>query len=494
MKSAYEDSFFQQAWLLMGGVFLMSVLATLLGGAGVVMGLIWVPAAIYVAVRAPVHIALRVYLVCALFIEPPDMIPGATYWDSPLEPANEIFYRSLRVLTERYMVQLPLYFSPFLLCAVVLAFRARRLKLPAMRMPAAQLARNAAVVLAVAMIGLEVFGILRGGKIEPSTVQIMPLLTLPVVCYAFLAGLRGRNDFYALGNIIVSVAVARSALVAWVYFIVCMPQGIRPEYATTHGDSVTFAAAFLILLANVMENRNRRTLLRLALVGGFLLGAMVMNNRRLAFAMVILGALAMYVTLPPSQTRKKLNRYMLVVGPPVAAYFLIGEGSDHPLFAPARLAWSAFNQKDDSANSRVIENENLMATLADVPVLGQGFGWEYKEIVKEYEISEFMPLYRYLPHNSILWLWSVGGVVGFFLVWVIYVIAVYLAARAYRFADNAIERASMLAAIGMIACCVSNDWGDMGAHSNLRMMIFAVAFASGARLCADAELRERGLA
>jgi O-Antigen ligase len=492
MKSVYDDSFFREAWLVMGAVFIGSVVANLLGAAGIVLGLIWIPAAAYAAMRAPVYIALRVYLVCALFIEPPEMMPGAGYWDSPLEPANEIFYRSLRVLSERFFVGLPLFFSPFLLFAVILAIRATRQAGPATKMPAARLARRTIFIMAFSLLGLEVFGVLRGGNIANSAAQIMPLLTLPVICYAFLIGLRGRQDLYALATIVVSVAVAHAALVFWVYLIVCMPQGIRPEYATTHGDSVTFASAFLILLANVMEVRTKRTLIRFSVVGAGLLIAMVMNNRRLAFASIILGALAMYVALPPSRTRKKANRYMLTVGPPGLLYFFIGEGSTHPLFAPARLAWSAFAQKDHSSNSRVVENENLMATLADVPVLGQGFGWGYKEVVKEYDIEEFMPLYRFLPHNSILWLWSAGGVVGFIGLWCGYVVAVYMAARAYRFAENPVERGSTLAAIGMLACCISIDWGDMGAHNNLRMVIYAVAFAVGARVCADAEWAQRG--
>ncbi len=488
-KGLYEDSFFKETWITMAVVFVASVVASFLGGAAPALALAWIPLGFYYAVRAPLHIGLRMFLVLSLFIEPPEMMPGAGYWVTPLEAANNTFYGSLKMLTG-----LPgLYFSLFLLIAFIFCVRARKAAKPETKMPAARLARRTLAVTWFAVIGFEVYGILRGGKLEPSFIQVLPLFTMPVVGYAFLMGLRGRDDLYALANIIVSVAMARSVLVAWVFFIICLPQGFRPEYATTHGDSVTFAAAFLILLANVIEIRNRRTFWRFAIVGGGLLMAMVMNNRRLAFASIAVGAIAMYVTLPQSKTRQKVNRYLRIIIPIAGLYFFIGEGIDHPLFAPARLAWSAFAQKDESSNSRVVENENLMATLNDFPLLGQGFGHEYKELEKHGDISEFMPLYKYVPHNSVLWLWTVGGLVGFALLWMGYVVAAYLAARAYRFAENPVERASTLACVGMVAICISNDWGDVGAQSNLRIVMFAVAFAVGARVCADAELRARAM-
>ena len=46
-------------------------------------------------------------------------------------------------------------------------------------------------------------------------------------------------------------------------------------------------------------------------------------------------------------------------------YLIAGEGTTHPVFAPARLAWSALEQKDLSADSRDVENVNLVVTLTE---------------------------------------------------------------------------------------------------------------------------------
>jgi O-Antigen ligase len=482
--SAFGDSFFRETWMIIAGTFALSVIGSLLGAAAPALAILWVPAGYYAMFRAPVHVSARILLVLGLFIEPPEMMPGAGYWVSPLEGANNAFYGRLRQL-----IGIPLPVSLFLIGALVIFYRARKSPPEAMRTPAAKLARRGLYVFLAGVVALEAYGVLRGGNFEQSTIQALPLFAMPFVGLTFLYALRGKEDLYALANIIVSVAIARSVLVAYVYWVICRPQGVIPEYATTHGDSTTFASAALILLANVIEQRNGRTLFRFASTGLILMAAMVMNNRRLAFVGIGLGALMMYLTLPPSRTRKKVNRYLYVMAPLLMLYILAGEGQEGPLFAPARLVWSSIEQKDGSAGSRTVENTNLVATLADSPILGQGFGWEYKEVAASIDLTQFMKNYRFVPHNSVLWLWTAGAVPGFLALWLVYVTGIFFAARAYRFADGAIERASTLACVGMFAICMSTDWGDVGAQSNLKLLIFAVAYAAGARVCADAELR-----
>lgn len=483
--SAYDDSYFKETWLIMLGTFVLSVIGGLLGGAAPVLVLLWAPLAYYYLFRAPVHIGARVLLILGLFIEPPDMMPGARYWTSPLDSANHALYSRLKELTGIPGLSFPL----FLVAAAVLLYRARKAAGPNFRMPSAKLGKNIVFTVIVSILVVEAYGILRGGRVEPSFNQILEIFMMPLVTLAFFYALRGREDLYAIGNIIVSVALARSLLVAWVYWVVCRPMGIVPEYATTHGDSTTFAAAFLILLANIIEQRTTRTIWRFALASFVLLAAMAMNNRRLVFMAIGAGAIAMYVTLPPSRTRTKVNKYLWIMGPLLAGYLFLGEGSKQPIFGPARLVWSALEQKDASSSSRVVENTNLIATFGDNPVLGQGFGFPYREAVRSVDLSEFMPLYKFIPHNSVLWMWAAAGTIGFIFLWMARVAGTFFAARAYRRAEGTVERASALAAVGMIAVCMSADWGDMGAKSAMNVLVFGIAYAVGCRICADAEFR-----
>ena len=480
------DNHLKETWITMAVVFGLSMLAALLGGAAPALAVVVLPLAYYYLFRAPFWVSARMLVVLGLFIEPPAMVPGATYWVSPLKAADDTFYGTIKNLTGMPGGSM----SFFLVCTSIVLYRAYRKNPDPLRFtPSMKLLRTLCIAFIAGLIAIEVWGIvIRGGKVEQSFFQAIQILAIPLVTLTLAYSLRAREDLNAIGNIIVSVAVARGLLVAYTYFVICLPAGINPpEYCTTHGDSTTFAAAFLILVAHVIIERKKRTLWRLGIIGSFLLAAMVMNNRRLAFVCVGVGAMAMYLALPPSRTRRRLNRILLVAAPLLFLYLIAGEGTTHPIFAPARLAWSALEQKDLSADSRDVENLNLVVTLAEHPVLGSGFGHEYTEVLKIYDISEFMPLYRYIPHNSILWLWTVAGLVGFAWLWILPLSAAYLGGRAFRFAEGQFERVAALVSVGIVAVWISANWGDVGLASETNVMIFSVGFAIAVKLNAENE-------
>jgi hypothetical protein len=471
-----DDPFFTESLILIGGIFSLSVVAGL-------MGVAWVPLLVYALFVAPVNITARCLLLAGIFIEPPDMVPGSGYWISPLDPANESFYGSLKNLTGIPGLSVPLCFA----CAAVLYYRARRVtRFRDNPLPPGP-AKDSLRYFMIALVAIEAFGLLRGGAVAPSFFQILHLATRPVVAIAFLYAIRGEDDVRAYGTIIVVVACARALLVMWVYFVVCMPQGITPEYATTHGDSVIFDAAVLIVIANHVTVRSKRSFWRMVIVTLYMLAAITMNNRRLAFVGIGGGVVGMLLWLPPSATKKRVMRAMLYLVPVFIGYVLYGADQKGPLYGPARLVLSVLSQEDTSSDSRNIENDNLVATLQDHPITGSGFGWEYKEVVRIYDISEYFPLYRYIAHNTVLWLVSIGGAVGFFFLWRTYATAAFFSARGYLLSMSANDRAGALAGIGIVVVCICADWGDQGLVSYPSLMIFGAVFAVASNVCARAE-------
>ena len=101
--------------------------------------------------------------------------------------------------------------------------------------------------------------------------------------------------------------------------------------------------------------------------------------------------------------------------PLVVVYFAIAHFKTTGIFAPGASLLSVTKQKDGSSITRDIENFNLLVTLRQHPFVGSGWGHEYVELVKADDISKFFPQYRYIAHNSVLWLWSIGGLAGFTL-------------------------------------------------------------------------------
>ena len=94
-------------------------------------------------------------------------------------------------------------------------------------------------------------------------------------------------------------------------------------------------------------------------------------------------------------------------------YVLIGSEipSSSPLLKPAKLVVSVMDQKDNSSISRDIENENLIYTLRQSPVLTTGFGHEYQYSPNNppVDLGELFKNFRLIAHNGVLWIWSLAG-------------------------------------------------------------------------------------
>jgi O-antigen ligase len=155
-----------------------------------------------------------------------------------------------------------------------------------------------------------------------------------------------------------------------------------------------------------------------------------------------------------------------------------------PLVKPAKLVMSVLDQKDLSSLSRDIENENLIYTLRQSPILSTGFGYEYQYSPNNppVDLSDVFVNYRLIAHNGVLWMWSLGGVIGFTLLWMIFPISGTLALRGYRSANTPLERSAALTALGSVAICVVQVWGDQGINGYMTPVTIGVAFAVATRL------------
>jgi hypothetical protein len=72
--------------------------------------------------------------------------------------------------------------------------------------------------------------------------------------------------------------------------------------------------------------------------------------------------------------------------------------------------------------------------------------------------------------------------VGFTALWLVYPLTITLGIRAYRTSEQVTERAASLACIGVVVATIAQIWGDQGWNSYLTLILFALAFATVARL------------
>ena len=145
-------------------------------------------------------------------------------------------------------------------------------------------------------------------------------------------------------------------------------------------------------------------------------------------------------------------------------------------------ASSIDSSTDGSTTWRDWENYDLFCTIKAHPLTGLGYGHGYIEVVKLPDISEMYALYRFIPHNGILGLFAYGGVIGFTALSTVFVVGIFFAARAQRFATRPDDRVAALSALTMIVIYLVHCYGDMGLGTWAGVFTVAPALAVASKL------------
>ncbi len=340
----------------------------------------------------------------------------------------------------------------------------------------------AALVLGfAAVLWLECWGVARGGDAHQSLWQFRQLLWMPVLALLLCATMRGARDAAVFACSTAAVSALKILIGAYYDFAVARPQGVVPATVTSHADTMLFTVAMAVWLGAAYHRPSVRRVGFAALFAGWTMFGIVINNRRTAY-LTVLALAALFFALLPRRTRRALLLGALVGLPVFGGYVAVGRNHTEGVFAPAAKLMSVVAQKDASSLTRDIENANLLTTLRGHPVLGSGWGHEYVEVVRAYDISKVFPQYRYVAHNSVLWMWSIGGLVGFTLLWLPIVVGAFLAARAHAFATAPLERAVAYGALATYVAFVLQAWADMGTQSWTTQGMLAVALAASGQL------------
>ena len=504
-REILADNFFKPTVRIIAGVFLLSLFASIASTPGfdapgvwantfrfdTTLVVLWGPLLVWAMARFKLTRSVRIYLVLALFIEPFSEVmlrqQGDGYWDTVLWPAAVAYYGTVKEWSGVPGASLPVFF----LVTVGLLYRATRGRRTPDLVPPPKFARDLLLFFLASVVAISAYGLVRGAEIQAIVRQVVHLAQLPLIGLVFLYVLRVPEDLAAIGTIYVTTALLRSLLVMYVYFGVCMPAGITdrpgmPEWCTTHSDSVLFVMSILIVVTNAFEQRTAKAIQRALLVSAVLLSAMVLNNRRLAFVSLSIAPAVIYLALRPSKRKRRVTAALVIGIPVTVLYSLVGAelNTTSPIVKPAKLGMSVLDQRDSSSISRDIENENLIHTLRQSPVLSTGFGFEYQSSPNNppVDLSEVFVNYRLIAHNGVLWIWSIGGLVGFTSLWLIFPVTGTLAFRGYRSAQSPLERSAALTALGGVAICIVQVWGDQGINGYIIPITIGVCFTVATRL------------
>jgi hypothetical protein len=329
------------------------------------------------------------------------------------------------------------------------------------------------------------WGLANGGSAYFAYYQLWHYLAALLLAYMMMSALRSEDDLVLLGKVVILAALIRSTLCLYYYWSHLRGLVVGfPQYVTTHDDSMLFVTAIEISVIWAILKREKKAWAVAVVISLYILYAMALNRRRIAWLELAFSIPVMYVLMGPGPLRTRINKWLMVLAPLGLAYFIAGTLSTSQLFAPVHAFATAGSTADASSLTREEEIRNLLRTLVDYgnPILGTGWGLPYHKLESFYSnYSALWILALYTPHNSIVGVAAFSGLVGIFGMWGVVPVSGFLAARGYRNSSSKVVQATAMTAIGAICSYSAHCYGDIGFESFAGTVILGAALAAAGR-------------
>jgi hypothetical protein len=424
---------------------------------------------IFAALRSPLRSSLYVVMFFALVLENPiDHIAGGN-WHTPGSWVGTVYFLHLKNTTGiSFLFLSPLEYALFFLL-VLSYFRKRsgsRLDAAGRTYAPRELMRLALLSLGTSL-WMAFYGAVRGGNTSFTLWQLDKVVYVPILALLFNTALRGPRDIVSLGRVVLIAGAYRAGLAVYIRNYVEAPMApwgerFELETATSHHDSMLFAAAALLLILPVVERVGKGSLRRLLLGLPLLVWGMIANDRRMAWVLITIVLFTLYMVTPPNKIKRRIRNALIFLSPAIAAYVAVGWNiPGNPAFKPVGIIKSVVEPATDASSLwREIENYDLLFTFRQGPIFGQGYGFRFWEIISLPPVN--YPLEPYCPHNAIFGIWAFGGYVGYTGLMLSWAGCVYFAMLAYRHTRVPLERVAAIMCMGSILIYMIQSYGDVG--------------------------------
>jgi hypothetical protein len=474
------------AALVLGGVAVATVAAAVAsnGSLAVAVAPALALVVLYALWTAPLRGCIFALFFLCIVADAPQDNPMSGFWRSPLYPIGQLLCTNW---SKTFGVQ-ALSFSGLDIAAAVLLVR---LSFEPARPRLAQPLRAASLVFVATLAFLGVAGLARGGSLDAAYWQTRQLAYLPVLVWLCAAALKDARDWRRFAYLILSAAVIKSLVGLYFRFFVALPRGILSPVILSHAETLLLCLSVTLLVARWVEHPDRFALRRCLFLVPLFLVVIWLNNRRLAYVGLGTSLTMVWILGRWNRAKRAVARLSLLAIPVVVLYVVVGWESPAAAFKPVaavRTLVSPDERAEDAADSstrwRDIENFNLSQTVLENPI-GTGLGQPYLEVEKGPDISRDFSLYRYIPHNSVLWMLMVGGPLGFLLLWSLFLTGLFLAARSHHLARTPLQRCAAAVSLCAQVLFLVQAWGDMGTQSWSCAWLMAAALASAGRLAVE---------
>jgi len=469
----------------------LTVIALLIGDGtlGWLVALVVLPLIFYAMAAAPLRSTLLVLMFCGLTLENPSEQPAAGQWQSPL-----FMLGAFMLVHLKQTIGGGLFFSGMDVMFAYLGVIHNRRKsagatidragnLPVPR-PMIQLAYLALGGMSFVWL----VGVIRGGADNSMAVwQLDRVMYVPLVFLLFQAGLRGPQDAPAVAKVILLASGWRALQARYVAFTLHpkadpMTGETGLAYATTHHDSMLFAWGTVLVVA-MLVHRVRGSTGKIALVMlPILVSGMLANNRRMVWLQIIMVFVALYFLTSMNAIKRKIQLALRGLTPLALLYIMIGWSSTNgALFKPVRIIRSAVDSESDASTQwRDVENYDLLYTIRQFPIFGAGYGHGFWEVMPLPAVDYQLELF--IPHNSVLGLWTYCGFIGFTAITMLWVVGVFFAIRSYHAATSPKDKTAALVCFAGFLIHYVQCYGDMGLGSWSAVFMVAPCLAMAGKL------------
>lgn len=302
----------------------------------------------------------------------------------------------------------------------------------------------------------------RGGDSSAAFWAIKGPVVVPFLAYAAASSVRTPKDCGALLSGWVLGVALKCMQALFCYFVVWGGDLGEREYLITHAASYQMSVVLLLAVGAALFEVKSFPRVRIAATAAcaVVLPAFVLNERRIEMV-GLLASLALGFGF--AVLRKPMRT--LIIGAaaiPVGFLgFLASSQSQGFLGAPARMLLSLFDDTNASNRYREIENFNLVTTLRAEPLFGTGPGRRFIEALPLDDISAIYEFYLVNPHNSILWVWSALGAIGFALFSALFLALAWRGSRGMALAHEPWRRLVLFLALANGLRFLVFSYGDM---------------------------------
>lgn len=336
----------------------------------------------------------------------------------------------------------------------------------------------AMLMLATAIgIGL---GMSRGADMSALRAETRGLFYLPILYLVATHFITSRSHLTSVFWVVVIAGNVMAAENVYRYFTYVRngyELELAPSLAFSHESALFSAAVIILLMSRLVWSGNIAAEWKTLLLLPLPILALLVMRRRAGMVALDAGLILLCLVL------LKDNFKMFLVVVPIAAVFLGlllvmtwnnpgGSGTFARSFRAA-TGEETINERDQSSDDyRTLEALNVRLNIESDPVRGLGFGRPYAFYVPMADLS-FWELWRYVPHNSILWFWMKAGILGFVSLSALIAVAIMRSMHVMQ-AQKDDLKAYGFAFGAMVVMFVLYSWVDLGLVTPRTVIFFGL--------------------